>query len=216
MSSISELIYAPGPSLVKYFKAEIIGPAEATFQKQHFVGPLTFQPGEDMVYGVGLGTAGLLMEKIIGKDLNEILQENICKPLGLKKTRFDWREEDAKPEIYGRRETVGPSPGLLFPEVRGQYGDINSPWKLGTVTAKADACFGDSTLVSNAREYSTIMGEALKATQGKPNKLFTKPETGKQLLEQRYASRRTGRAAAIGSSSSSRTPSPLAWGTRST
>jgi hypothetical protein len=30
------------------------------------------------------------------------------------------------------------------------------------------------------------MGEALKATQGKPNKLFTKAETGKQLLEQRY------------------------------
>jgi CubicO group peptidase (beta-lactamase class C family) len=50
------------------------------------------------------------------------------------------------------------------------------------VTGTSDAALGDVTLVTNAAEYSTIMGEVLRAVQGKENKLFKHADTGKQLL----------------------------------
>ncbi|KAL7623282.1 hypothetical protein AAE478_006963 [Parahypoxylon ruwenzoriense] len=45
--------------------------------------PLRFQPGEGWKYGVGIDWAGIVLERKTGTRLNDYIQENICKPLGL-------------------------------------------------------------------------------------------------------------------------------------
>jgi CubicO group peptidase (beta-lactamase class C family) len=45
--------------------------------------PLVNQPGEAWEYGINIDWAGIAIERVTGKSLNEFLHENIFKPLGL-------------------------------------------------------------------------------------------------------------------------------------
>ncbi|OTB16560.1 hypothetical protein K445DRAFT_316838 [Daldinia sp. EC12] len=45
--------------------------------------PLRFQPGEKWQYGIGIDWAGIVLERKTGLSLNEYIQKNICRPLGL-------------------------------------------------------------------------------------------------------------------------------------
>ncbi|KAE9374935.1 beta-lactamase/transpeptidase-like protein [Stipitochalara longipes BDJ] len=45
--------------------------------------PLVNQPGEAWEYGINIDWAGIALERVTGKSLNEFLHENIFKPLGL-------------------------------------------------------------------------------------------------------------------------------------
>jgi CubicO group peptidase (beta-lactamase class C family) len=50
--------------------------------------PLAFQPGTKFEYGMSVDVLGILMEKVAGKGLDEILQEMILTPLKMKDTAF--------------------------------------------------------------------------------------------------------------------------------
>jgi CubicO group peptidase (beta-lactamase class C family) len=50
--------------------------------------PLDFQPGTQFIYHVGYPIAGLILESVTGKTLEEFYQERIFQPLGLKDTSF--------------------------------------------------------------------------------------------------------------------------------
>ncbi len=50
--------------------------------------PLAFQPGTTFEYGVSVDVLGILMERVAGKGLDEILQEMILTPLKMKDTAF--------------------------------------------------------------------------------------------------------------------------------
>jgi CubicO group peptidase (beta-lactamase class C family) len=50
--------------------------------------PLAFQPGTTFEYGMSVDVLGILMEKVAGKGLDEILQEMIFAPLKMKETAF--------------------------------------------------------------------------------------------------------------------------------
>jgi len=50
--------------------------------------PLAFQPGTTFEYGMSVDVLGILMEKVAGKGLDEILQDVIFTPLKMKDTAF--------------------------------------------------------------------------------------------------------------------------------
>ena len=50
--------------------------------------PLNFEPGTDFVYHVGYPIIGVIIEKIVGKPLDEFYRERIFAPLGMKDTSF--------------------------------------------------------------------------------------------------------------------------------
>lgn len=50
--------------------------------------PLVNQPGSRWEYGVNIDWAGIAVERLTGKSLNDYMQENIFQPLGLKTTNM--------------------------------------------------------------------------------------------------------------------------------
>ncbi|KAI4864320.1 beta-lactamase family protein [Hypoxylon rubiginosum] len=50
--------------------------------------PLRFQPGEGWMYGIGIDWAGIILHRKTGLSLNDFIQENICRPLGLENINF--------------------------------------------------------------------------------------------------------------------------------
>lgn len=56
--------------------------------------PLTFHPGTEFEYHVGYEIIGAIVEKIVGKTLEEFYQERIFTPLGMKDTSFYLDEEN--------------------------------------------------------------------------------------------------------------------------
>lgn len=57
--------------------------------------PLDFQPGTQTNYSpiAGFNVLGYVIEQVSGKSIEEFMQENICKPLGLKDTTFFLNDE---------------------------------------------------------------------------------------------------------------------------
>lgn len=57
--------------------------------------PCDFQPGTATGYSAfaGFDSLGAILERISGKDLNTILQEEICSPLGIRDLSFDLRPD---------------------------------------------------------------------------------------------------------------------------
>ncbi|KAK2780928.1 hypothetical protein FQN53_000880 [Emmonsiellopsis sp. PD_33] len=56
---------------------------EFSGQMYDILQPLVHQPGEGWEYGLNIDWAGILIERSTGLLLNEYIQRNICKPLGL-------------------------------------------------------------------------------------------------------------------------------------
>ena len=50
--------------------------------------PLTFEPGKDWIYGIGIDVVGLVVERASGMKLDRFLEERIFKPLDMKDTGF--------------------------------------------------------------------------------------------------------------------------------
>lgn len=50
--------------------------------------PLVFDPGEGWLYGHGLDFAGLLIEAVLGQDLEAVFAERVFQPLGMTETSF--------------------------------------------------------------------------------------------------------------------------------
>ena len=50
--------------------------------------PLAFDPGTRWQYGVGIDWAGKVLEAVTGEALNDYVQANICKPLGMASTGY--------------------------------------------------------------------------------------------------------------------------------
>ncbi len=55
---------------------------------------MTFNPGEKFMYGLSADVLGAIMEKLTGKNLGELMEEEIFKPLGMKDTGFFVKSED--------------------------------------------------------------------------------------------------------------------------
>nr|CAB92019.1 related to transesterase [Neurospora crassa] len=70
--------------------------------------PLLFEPGEGWAYGCGIDWAGWMLEKVSGMSLDDWLQENLVKKLGLEKGSVTFYPERVWPTEgeEGKRERV--------------------------------------------------------------------------------------------------------------
>ena len=50
---------------------------------QRFGYALSFEPGSAWMYGTGLDFAGLIVERVMGETLDDLMHEKICQPLGI-------------------------------------------------------------------------------------------------------------------------------------
>ncbi len=82
-------IYAKAkiPSGLGYFNASLLDRMKALGKL-----PLLFQPGDKWQYSLGSDLLGCLIEVISGKNLEDFLQANIFKPLGMNDTYFNLPE----------------------------------------------------------------------------------------------------------------------------
>lgn len=74
------------PNLKKY--TDLFGITELRVETRSINTPLTFEPGTDWQYGVGIDWALVVVSRAEGKSLNDLLQENVLKPAGVVDTTF--------------------------------------------------------------------------------------------------------------------------------
>lgn len=99
---------------------------------QRMVQPLSFQPGEGWMYGVGLDIAGYLVEKASGMKLDEYIRAHLLKPLGVDERDiafFPVREgmADRMPDVNpgdptGEGKSAGGGMSLFDPEETECFG----------------------------------------------------------------------------------------------
>jgi CubicO group peptidase (beta-lactamase class C family) len=63
-------------------------PAVRTGKLESLKAPLGFEPGERWEYGINIDWAGLMVEAVSGKNLNDYMREQIFAPLGMHDTGF--------------------------------------------------------------------------------------------------------------------------------
>ena len=78
--------------------------------------PLAHEPGERFTYGVSTDVLGALVEKLSGRSLDDVLQERVWRPLGMKDTGFGVPE--GKRERLAKVYEKGPD-GRLRPVKSG-------------------------------------------------------------------------------------------------
>lgn len=76
------------PKLQQYAKYTGKTVTESSTIDDIFDWPLLYQPAEGWAYGAGIAWAGKVLEKLTGKTLEEYMQENIFKPLGISRATF--------------------------------------------------------------------------------------------------------------------------------
>ncbi|KAF0331815.1 beta-lactamase family protein [Colletotrichum asianum] len=118
--------------------------------REAFSLPLLFEPGTSWVYGAGLDWAGILIERMSGKALSIYMDENIFKPLGLRRSTFHLQqrpdiEKDAA-QMWLRNDT-----GELVP--------IPSPYP---VDAQDDS--GGMGLITFTSDFASVLRDLLRDT----------------------------------------------------
>jgi len=110
--AMSEAGVAPGPFLPTHAPDELM--------KRYGSLPLVHQPGERWLYDTGSHILGVLIARVSGKSLGDVLRERIFEPLGMKDTGFSVPEEK-----LGRLATSYWTEGgtrkelVIFDEARG-------------------------------------------------------------------------------------------------
>ncbi len=100
--------------------------------------PLMSQPGTRWQYSVSVDVQGRLVEVLAGKPFDQVLEERIFKPLGMKDTAF-WVEESKRDRFA--RLYVPNSDGVLEPQPEDEY------------MTKPNLLSGGGGLVSTAVDY---------------------------------------------------------------
>ncbi|KAK3177520.1 hypothetical protein K4F52_009718 [Lecanicillium sp. MT-2017a] len=131
--------------------------------------PLLFHPGEGREYGVNIDWAGIALERATGLTLNDYMQENICKPLGLKNLNMI-----PTPEMKANLAHMHQR--LPSGEVIGRDHPLRRPLIVQTEAEKKDLlCSGGAGMYAKPQEYCRVL--AVLLNDG------TCPKTGVKLLE---------------------------------
>ncbi len=115
--------------------------------------PLIFQPGSDWSYSLAIDWAGFLVQRISGKTLEDVFQEEIFRPLGLTSLTFYPTEEvHAKLAVWCYRTDKGelkrPAPGTL-------------PMARATSAADVKEFSGGAGLFGTPRDYLRFLQAVL-------------------------------------------------------
>jgi CubicO group peptidase (beta-lactamase class C family) len=111
--------------------------------------PLRFEPGEGWAYSSGIDWAGLLVSRLNNNiPLEEYMQENICKPLGLESTTFRLEKH---PAIKAK---------LVSTSARQPDGTMISSQRLWPEYAHED-CAG-AGIYSTVEDFTKIVGDLVR------------------------------------------------------
>lgn len=113
--------------------------------------PLEAQPGTEFEYHVGFPIAGVVIETVTGKTLEEFYTERIFKPLGMRDTSIFLDDEKLKhfPSMYTPVNRSGKW-SLALMEKPEQSRKLNGPRN------KFDAGGGDGGILSTAADYARV------------------------------------------------------------
>jgi CubicO group peptidase (beta-lactamase class C family) len=117
--------------------------------------PLVFEPGEGWMYGPSIDYAGLLVERITGKSLEEYLRENLWEPLGVKDVTF---RLGTRPDMKARMADMSErdeSGKVTFSKAPLMYVDDDR--------IEDSDCLGGQGSLTTAGEYLKILDALLNA-----------------------------------------------------
>ncbi|KAJ4408393.1 hypothetical protein N0V85_004245 [Neurospora sp. IMI 360204] len=159
-------------------KAHNPGTSFAPTVPEQFSTPLLFEPGEGWAYGCGIDWAGYLLEKVTGTKLDDWMQENLVKRLGLKEegliTFYPERVWPSEHPEQEKRERVADM-GKRVPEGTGKTRHIDSP----QLMQPADRCaFGGQGAFADLGAYCEVVYSLLV-----DDERLLKRETAKLLFE---------------------------------
>lgn len=158
------------PTLLKYNEVKGRKPSQSGKLLERFLSvPMLFNPGESWMYGPGIDFAGLLIERISGKTLQEFMDENLWTPLGIKDMTFHLSKRPDLKERLADMSQRDPSSGKVIPSTGQQ------------IYQKADGseiedCMGGQGVFTSAEEYIKVLQALLTADQD-GSKIFQMKET---------------------------------------
>ncbi|PPQ68606.1 hypothetical protein CVT24_005424 [Panaeolus cyanescens] len=135
--------------------------------------PLEFEPGTNFGYGYSADVLGFIVEKVSGKSLEEYLQENVFKPLGLKISFY------LTPELESR----------LLPFAHRRDDGSLEPWANHTAFIERDpiktskAHFAGIGLYASLRDYLSLLRHLLQIHAGTAQNPIAKRETVLSMFE---------------------------------
>jgi methyl acetate hydrolase len=129
-----------------------------------FVQPLDYEPGTRWRYSTGLDWAGILISRVTGKSLEEVFQENIFTPCGIKDMTF-YPRQDIKDRMMGMC-TRGED-GKVIRSYSPPMNREMDPEKVGAVFSGGGGLFG------TARDYLTFLRHILASQD--PSSTSIKP-----------------------------------------
>ncbi|KAJ4367177.1 hypothetical protein N0V83_007707, partial [Neocucurbitaria cava] len=131
---------------------------------ERFNGPLMFEPGESWAYGPGIDYAGLLVERVTGKSLEEYMRENLWERLGVRDITFF---PSSRPDLKGKMADMSvrdESGKVRFTGARMSYQDAEGK--------EASDCMGGQGTFTSAEEYVKVLKAVL--TCDEDEKILTK------------------------------------------
>jgi CubicO group peptidase (beta-lactamase class C family) len=120
---------------------------------ERYSSPLVFEPGESWAYGCSLDYAGLLIERISGKTLEEFMRTNLWEPLGIKDMTFHLA---SRPDMKARMADMS----LRDDKGKVRFSDARLPYHDAQGNEVAD-CFGGQGSFLSAEEYVKVLQAVL-------------------------------------------------------
>lgn len=111
--------------------------------------PLVFEPGESWMYGPSIDYAGLLVERLTGKTLEEYMKENLWGPLGISDMTFFLSKRpdiDARMADMSLRDETGK---VRYTESKVTYVDGEGK--------EVENCMGGQGVFTSAEEYLKVL-----------------------------------------------------------
>jgi len=120
--------------------------------------PLLFEPDEGWIYGVGIDWAGLAVMRATKKNLEEYMEENIWKPLGMNSTTFS--VTDHRKDLASRVARTG---------FRDEEGNISDAPKDNLMTTMKVKYGGGGGCFSTANDFIKFLTSLLSTATGSSN-----------------------------------------------
>jgi CubicO group peptidase (beta-lactamase class C family) len=170
------------PKLDAWMEHRGLKPSTAGTILERFNRPLIFEPGTSWSYGPGIDFAGLLVERVSGKSLEEYMKGNLWGPLGITDMTFSLgRRPDLRDRMAGKS---------LRDEESGKvvYSDERDQWEVEKGVEVQD-CFGGQGVFTYGGEYIKVLRAVLttdedeKILKRESVELFFSPQLGDQSRE---------------------------------
>ena len=141
------------PPMMKWRKYNGQRIAPGTTIRERYLNPLLYEPGTNWEYSPGIDFAGLCVERATGKSLQDHMEENIFRVLGIKDMTFfpDEREDlkERMPTMSWRDATTGKA-------------THERPTAEGVPAAQPTEAMGGGGITASPTEYIKILHALLK------------------------------------------------------